>query len=56
MYKIVSECNINEVWAIGYYSREKAQAKIDEGYFHKMMYPRDRHKKLIVIPQHPNKL
>ena len=51
MYKIVSECNINEVWAIGYYSREKAQAKIDEGYFHKFMYSRDKHKKLIGIPQ-----
>ena len=56
MYKIVSECNIHEVWAIGYYSRENAQAKIDEGYFHRFMYPEDKHKKLIVVPQYPDKL
>ncbi len=25
MYKVVSECNNNEVWASGFYSKEKAQ-------------------------------
>jgi len=49
MYKVVSECNKNEVWATGFYSREKAQNRIDEGYFHQYMYDRDKHKKLIVV-------
>lgn len=51
MYKIVSECNIHEVWATGFYNKEKAQTKIDDGYFHRFMHPEDKHKKLIVIPQ-----
>jgi len=49
MYKVVSECNNKEVWAIGFYSKEKAQKRIDEGYFHKHMYEKDKSKKLIVI-------
>lgn len=49
MYKVVSECNNNEVWASGFYSKEKAQKKIDEGYFHRFMYEKDKSKKLIII-------
>lgn len=49
MYKVVSECNHLEVWAIGFYSKEKAQKRINEGYFHKYMYDADKHKKLIVV-------
>ena len=49
MYKVVSECNNNEVWASGFYSKEKNKKRIDEGYFHKHMYDEDKDKKLIVI-------
>ena len=49
MYKVVSECNKNEVWATGFYSKEKAQNRINEGYFHQYMYDADKHKKLIVV-------
>ena len=49
MYKVVSECNNNEVWASGFYSKEKAQKRIDEGYFHNFMYEKDKSKKLIII-------
>jgi hypothetical protein len=52
-YKVVSECNQNELWASGYYGeagKAKAQKAIDEGYFHRFMYQQDKHKKLIVVP------
>ena len=49
MYKVVSECNKNEVWASGFYSKEKAQKRIDEGYYRKSMYDEDKNKKLIVV-------
>lgn len=49
MYKVVSKDYLNEVWAIGFYSKEKAQKRINEGYFHKYMYKEDKHKKLIVV-------
>jgi hypothetical protein len=48
MYKVISECNKNEVWGTGFYSKEKAQNRINEGYFHKYMYEEDKHKKLII--------
>lgn len=47
-YKVVSECNHNELWAT-FDSKEKAQQQIDEGYFQKFMYEADKLKKLIVI-------
>lgn len=50
MYKVVSACNKNEIWATGCYSNEKAQNRIDEGYFHQYMFGSDKHKKLIVLP------
>lgn len=49
MYKVVSECDRLEVWATGFYSKEKAQQRINEGYFHRHMYEADKHKKLIVV-------
>ena len=49
MYKVVSECDNKEVWATGFSSKEKAQKRIDEGYYHNFMYECDKHKKLIVI-------
>ena len=54
MYKVVSECNNNEVLASGFYSKDKAQKRIDEGYFHKFMYEKDKNKKLIVIKDGKN--
>ena len=50
MYKVVSECDKNDVWATGFYSKEKAQKRIDEWYFHKYAYEQDKNKKLIVVP------
>lgn len=50
-YKVVSEERHNEVWASGFYDRQKAQNRIDEGYFHRFMYETDKHKKLIVIEE-----
>lgn len=49
MYKVVSECNNNEVWAIGFYSKDKAEKRIDEGYYYQYMYEQDKSKKLIVV-------
>ena len=49
MYKVVSECDKNEVWGTGFYSKEKAQQRINEGYFHKYAYEKDKDKKLIVV-------
>ena len=49
MYKVVTKDSVNEVWASGFYSKLKAQQRVDEGYFHKFMYESDKHKVLIVI-------
>ena len=49
MYKVVSESNKNEVWGTGFSSKEKAQQKINEGYFHRYFYEKDKGKKLIVV-------
>ena len=51
MYTVVTKGSLNEVWATGFYSTEKPQKMIDEGYFHKYMYKEDRDKVLIVIEQ-----
>ena len=52
-YQVVSEENHNEVWARGFYNnagKERAQTRVNAGYFHKFTYEKDKHKKLIVIP------
>ena len=52
MYKVVTKGEENEVWATGFYGefgKKKAQKRIDEGYFHRYMYKRDRQKTLIVL-------
>lgn len=52
MYKVVTEGAENEKWATGFYGengKQKAQERIDEGYFHRYMYESDRNKKLIVV-------
>lgn len=51
MYKVVTKDSKNEVWAVGFYSKQKAQNRIDNGYFHKYMYEKDKHKILIVVNQ-----
>ena len=51
MYKVVTEGCPNEVWAVGFYDKQKAQNRIDSGYFHKYMYDKDKHKILIVTEQ-----
>lgn len=48
-YAIVTAHNHNEVWGL-YYSKERAQDRIDSGYVKKFMYEEDKHKTLIVIP------
>ncbi len=51
-YKVVSECNNNEVWAIGFYGnlgKVKAEKRIKDGYFHKYMYDTDKNKRLVVV-------
>ena len=54
MYAVVSEDNHNELWAI-FDSKEKAQQRIDEGYFQRHMYEEDKKKKLIVIEHKKSK-
>ena len=49
MYKVMSKDYPNELWGIGFYSKEKAQKRIDEGYYQKNMYEKDKCKKLIVV-------
>jgi len=49
MYKVVTKGSINEVWSTGFYNTEKPQKMINEGYFHQLMYEKDKHKELIVI-------
>ena len=49
MYKVVTQGNHNEVWASGFYDKQKAVDRIKEGYFHRYMYEKDKHKILIVI-------
>ena len=51
-YKVVTEGSPNEVWAAGFYGdygKQKAQKRINEGYFHKYMYEVAKSKKLIVM-------
>jgi len=49
MYKVVTKNNHNEVWAVGFYSKEKAENLIKNGYFHHYMYEADKCKELEVI-------
>ena len=49
MFKVVTENSKNDVWATGFYSKDKAQKRIDSGYYHKNMFECDKHKKLVVM-------
>lgn len=48
-FAIVTADNHNEVWGL-YYTKDRAQERIDTGYLQNFMHERDKHKKLIVIP------
>lgn len=54
-YKVVTDGAPDEVWAIfdGERGRAKAEAQIADGYWHKLMKPEDRHKRLLVVPVTP---
>ena len=50
-FMVVTSDNWLEVWSIGYSSREKAQLRINEGYFLKYAMPELKDRKLKVITQ-----
>ncbi len=50
MFKVVSEDNHNEVWAIGF-SKIKLENRIRERYYHNFMYEGYKNKNLIVIEE-----
>ena len=55
-FMVVTADNWLEVWAIGYSSREKAQLRVDEGYFLKYAMPelKDRKLQFITHEEHIN--
>lgn len=53
-YKVVTEGAPNELWASGFYGEDgkaKAERMVAEGYWHRLMYEKDRAKILAVIPE-----
>jgi|GEM_PF-4342516 len=51
-YIVVTKGNESEVWGTGFYGdygKNKAQVRIDSGYFHDHMFNDDKNKELIVI-------
>ena len=55
-FMVVTSDNWLEVWSIGYSSREKAQLRVDEGYFLKyaMRELKDRRLQVITHEEHEN--
>ena len=53
-FMVVTSDNWLEVWSIGYSSKEKAQLRVDEGYFLKYAMPelKDRILKVITHEEH----
>lgn len=51
-FMVVTSDNWLEVWSIGYSSREKAQLRVDEGYF--LKYVKDRRLQVITHEEHEN--
>lgn len=52
-YKVITDGAPTELWASGFYGdegRAKAEKMVSEGYWHKFMFDRDRHKTLAVVP------
>jgi len=53
-YKVVTEGSQLEVWAMGFHGesgKQRAEEMIREGYWHKLMYEKDKHKTLIVVQE-----
>jgi hypothetical protein len=53
-YKVITEGAPNELWASGFHGEDgkaRAEKKVAEGYWHRLMYEKDRHKTLIVVPE-----
>lgn len=48
-FMVVTADNWLEVWAIGFYSRQKAQYRVNNGYFLKYAMPELKDRKLQVI-------
>ena len=51
MFKVITKGNPLEVWGTGFRTREKAQKRVDEGYFHRFMYDKDKGKNLEVVEE-----
>lgn len=57
-YQVITEGDPHEIWAKGFWGEEgkaKAERQITEGYWHRHMYARDQHKKLVVVPERNEK-
>lgn len=55
-YKVVTQGDELCVWAAGFHGdegKEKAERMISQGYWHRYMYDKDKHKTLIVVPEVP---
>mgnify|MGYP000367212571 CR=1 FL=1 len=53
-YKVITKDKPLEVWASGFYGEEgakRAQLMIRNGYWHRHMYPEDKAKVLVVVPE-----
>lgn len=53
-YKVITKGNPLEVWAKGFWGpdgKAKADKMIREGYWHRLMYAKDKHKELEVVPE-----
>jgi len=48
MFKVITQGNPLEVWAL-FDSKERAEEKVKEKYWHPYMYEKDRHKTLEVV-------
>lgn len=52
-YQVITKDNPLEVWASGFYGdsgKQKAERMIAVGYWHRVMYEKDKHKELTVVP------
>ena len=54
-FMVVTSDNWLEVWSIGYSSKEKAQLRVDEGYFLKYAMPELKDRKLQVMTHEEHK-
>ena len=53
-YKVTTKGNALELWAMGFYGdhgKAKAEKRIADGYWHRFMCEKDKHKELEVVPE-----